>query len=89
MVSLKNNSVRLLFYLLFVLHNNTAIAIPITGSPGSDTLLHRPTLSLFPDPIVTSDSTAVIPFTRAGNLILIAARADTTMGNFILDTGAP
>lgn len=30
-----------------------------------------------------------IPFTRAGNLILIKAKADTTEGNFILDTGAP
>ncbi|WP_205503196.1 aspartyl protease family protein [Rufibacter psychrotolerans] len=36
-----------------------------------------------------SDSTScVIPFTRAGNLILIQATADTTVGNFILDTGA-
>ena len=31
----------------------------------------------------------VIPFSRAGNLILIRGRADTTEGNFILDTGAP
>lgn len=30
-----------------------------------------------------------IPFSRAGNLILIKAKADTTEGNFILDTGAP
>ncbi len=31
----------------------------------------------------------VIPFTRAGNLILIQATVDTLSGNFILDTGAP
>lgn len=31
----------------------------------------------------------VIPFSRAGNLILLRATADTTTGNFILDTGAP
>ena len=31
----------------------------------------------------------IIPFSRAGNLILIRAKADTTEGNFILDTGAP
>jgi predicted aspartyl protease len=44
----------------------------------------------FSDPIVSTDSsTCVIPFSRAGNLILIKARADTTEGNFILDTGAP
>lgn len=30
-----------------------------------------------------------IPFSRAGNLILIRAKADTIEGNFILDTGAP
>src|SRR5882757_11370346 len=42
------------------------------------------------DPVVTSDSsTCVIPFSRAGNLILIKAKADTTEGNFVLDTGAP
>lgn len=31
----------------------------------------------------------VLPFKRAGNLILLEARADTFTGNFILDTGAP
>jgi len=31
----------------------------------------------------------VIPFNRAGNLILLQARVDTLEGNFILDTGAP
>ncbi|MGV3539656.1 MAG: aspartyl protease family protein [Rufibacter sp.] len=41
-------------------------------------------------PYIESDSaSAVIPFTRAGNLILIKASADSTEGNFILDTGAP
>jgi hypothetical protein len=45
---------------------------------------------LLTDPIVTSDSaTCIIPFSRAGNLILLKAKADTTEGNFILDTGAP
>ena len=42
------------------------------------------------DPIVTSEpATSTIPFTRAGNLIVIKARVDSTEGNFILDTGAP
>lgn len=31
----------------------------------------------------------VIPFNRSGNLILLQAKADTTEGNFILDTGCP
>jgi hypothetical protein len=42
------------------------------------------------DPIISTDSAScVIPFTRAGNLILIQAKADTTTGFFIFDTGAP
>jgi hypothetical protein len=42
------------------------------------------------DPIVANDSsTCVIPFRRAGNLIIIKAKADTAEGNFVLDTGAP
>ncbi|MEO8405513.1 MAG: hypothetical protein ABI480_12985, partial [Chitinophagaceae bacterium] len=32
---------------------------------------------------------AVIPFSRAGNLILVKAKADSIEGNFILDTGSP
>jgi hypothetical protein len=36
-----------------------------------------------------ADSTSIIPFNRAGNLIMVQGRVDTTRGNFILDTGAP
>jgi hypothetical protein len=37
-----------------------------------------------------SDScSSIIPFSRAGNLIVVKGKADTTEGNFILDTGAP
>lgn len=44
----------------------------------------------FADPFIKTDSqTCIIPFTRAGNLIIIRAKIDTTIGNFILDTGAP
>src|SRR5215210_6965712 len=39
---------------------------------------------------IAEDSVScVIPFSRAGNLIVVQARADTIDGNFILDTGAP
>jgi hypothetical protein len=42
------------------------------------------------DPIISGDSVScTIPFTRVGNLILIRAKADTTTGYFVLDTGAP
>jgi hypothetical protein len=37
-----------------------------------------------------NDSTDfIIPFSRAGNLIVIKGRADSTDGNFMLDTGCP
>ena len=36
-----------------------------------------------------SGSSFTIPFSRAGNLLLIKGRADSTEGNFILDTGSP
>lgn len=42
------------------------------------------------DPLVTCDSpSTTLSFRRADNLILIKAKADTTEGYFILDTGAP
>lgn len=34
-------------------------------------------------------SSFTMPFSRAGNLILLKAKADTTEGNFILDSGCP
>jgi hypothetical protein len=38
----------------------------------------------------TADSsTFILPFSRAGNLIVIQGRADSVSGNFILDTGCP
>jgi predicted aspartyl protease len=37
----------------------------------------------------SDSSSAIISFSRAGNLILVRARVDTLEGNFILDTGAP
>jgi len=50
----------------------------------------RGSLAHFQDPVVTTDSsTCIIPFSRAGNLIIIRAKVDTMEGNFIFDTGAP
>lgn len=37
----------------------------------------------------TGSAVIVIPFSRAGNLILVKAKADTIEGSFILDTGCP
>ena len=73
-----------------LLIGNESSSMPvIPNSVPADTAVKKLSIQVFTDPIVSSDSTAVIPFTRAGNLILIRARADTTTGNFILDTGAP
>ncbi|HLK30456.1 MAG TPA: aspartyl protease family protein, partial [Puia sp.] len=53
-------------------------------------LLKKDLNRLNSEPVVVSNpSSCVIPFVRAGNLILIKAKVDTTEGNFILDTGAP
>ncbi|MFN4313415.1 MAG: aspartyl protease family protein [Chitinophagaceae bacterium] len=42
------------------------------------------------DPVVSSDSAdIVLPFSRAGNLILLKASIDSVEGSFVLDTGAP
>jgi hypothetical protein len=65
-----------------------------SAAAGATTITIDPTTPIGPaitiDPIITTDSASfVIPFTRAGNLILIQAKADTTTGFFIFDTGAP
>jgi hypothetical protein len=56
--------------------------IKIGGSPGD--------YHVTPNPVLQTDSpNCVIPFTRAGNLIVVQATVDSISGNFILDTGAP
>ena len=64
---------------------------PAVMEKGSVILIQPPAAQLQSfDPIVRSDSAScIIPFSRAGNLIIIRARIDTTEGSFILDTGAP
>ena len=62
-----------------------AINIPVCAEKKSGPI---PVVKLFQTFTAGSDS-CIIPFSRAGNLILIRAKADTTEGNFILDTGAP
>lgn len=59
------------------------------GSEPGDSISAKDKTEISFDPIVTCDSTAIIPFSRAGNLIILSATVDTTKGNFILDTGAP
>ena len=60
------------------------------GDPSSKKPAPALPLRITLDPIVTSDSaTCVLPFTRAGNLILVRAKADTSDGYFVIDTGTP
>jgi predicted aspartyl protease len=57
------------------------------ADPLKDTTAAKP---IEKDPVIKTDSAhCTIPFSRAGNLIIIRAKVDTTEGNFILDTGAP
>lgn len=60
----------------------------VPGLPPADSLLiHKISIDSWPGP---GDSTScIIPFSRAGNLIMVQATADSIRGNFVLDTGAP
>ena len=59
------------------------------ANAGADTLRIAPSIILNDDTSPPDSLSCTIPFTRAGNLILLQAKADTMEGNFILDTGAP
>ena len=52
--------------------------------PALDVAIELKTESVRPD-----STSFTISFSRVGNLILVQGRADTTAGNFILDTGCP
>jgi len=64
--------------------------ISINKIPGDLLSSYKKTVPGIPDLFSREDSSScIIPFNRVGNLILIQAKADTTEGNFILDTGSP
>lgn len=70
-----------------ICHACTIAAAATPHSPG-DTML--PKTITEKDPVIMTDSAnCIIPFSRAGNLIIIRVKVDTVEGNFILDTGAP
>lgn len=59
------------------------------AKPGDDSLFIK-NITVYTRPDLGGDTnTMAIPFSRAGNLIIVKAKADTLEGNFILDTGAP
>src|SRR3954454_17668013 len=79
--------IKCLFIFVFLLNVSACFGVP----PKTKLSAGLQSLSIkFQPGAVSLDSTScVIPFTRAGNLILIQATVDTMVGNFILDTGAP
>src|SRR5215213_6168819 len=74
-----------LFILFFLCTRLLCIAAesPLPAYPKIQFVNFSPTVSS------VDSSSCIIPFTRAGNLILVKAKADEVEGNFILDTGAP
>lgn len=86
--------VRVLFAIASVLVAGDSIAGPGDGpgkkNPIDDLLFQKGVSIVFPEATFSPDSSScIIPFSRAGNLVLIKAKADTIEGNFILDTGCP
>ena len=56
----------------------------------NDSLLHtKPGISFSAAHMFEDSISCIIPFSKAGNLIVVQAKADSIEGNFILDTGAP
>ncbi len=68
-----------------------AISLSLCAENNSDSLQKKQVIAIaeFLNGFAGGADSCVIPFSRAGNLILIRVKADTTEGNFILDTGAP
>src|ERR1043166_9117166 len=76
-----------LLLVAFFLQGYKSMGTPVFSDsiPASQLSINIETL-----PAAANDSiSAIIPFSRAGNLILVKAKADTIEGNFILDTGSP
>jgi hypothetical protein len=68
-----------------------AALMPVTGIAREEPGRPLPTLvSLLKTTLLSNDSSSfTTSFSRAGNLIMVKAKADSIEGNFILDTGCP
>jgi hypothetical protein len=72
---------------VFATGMNTLMAAPPSGK---DSLIDNGvSINIFSEAVIADSSTFIVPFNRAGNLILVKGRADTIEGSFILDTGCP
>jgi hypothetical protein len=68
----------------------TNVSIPLFNKPLRTQPAPSVTVYGWNDPIMHVDTpSCVLPFTRAGKLIMLKGRAENTEGNFVLDTGAP
>lgn len=77
---------RFLVTVAITLGSYLSMAAPVTDT----SILKQLPIVIETLPSPADDSVScIIPFSRAGNLILIRATADTIVGNFILDTGSP
>jgi hypothetical protein len=89
-ISLENIAMRnkCLYIFIAIVLVVTAGSNKVSASPpGSDTLIHSIVLTGLK---ADADSASfTLPFSRAGNLIMVQAKADTTEGSFVLDTGCP
>ncbi|GGK70526.1 aspartyl protease family protein [Rufibacter glacialis] len=92
---LRLSLVRVFLVLVLLASGETALGVTPKGKKAARPKRSLPLLKTSPVSmslaafLAGNDSTScVLPFTRAGNLILLQARADTTQGTFILDTGA-
>jgi hypothetical protein len=82
--------ITIIFFIADVVSGNKIFAIPGTPNNILKKSLPQININILSGPSIINDSpNCIIPFTRAGNLILVKGKADTTEGNFILDTGAP
>lgn len=80
----------ILAFLFLCCLGSTRVAVAANRNSPPDSLLRLHGISIATEPVVFADTAScTIPFSRAGNLILIKAKADSMEGNFILDTGCP
>jgi hypothetical protein len=75
----------LLYLMLLLLCSRATAKEKCINSNGKELPVH-----IFPEGRYDADSSVgIIPFSKAGNLIVVKAKVDTMEGNFILDTGSP
>jgi len=90
MASIHCLPVRICCLLLFLAGSGNSMGVHSNVNSPDPVILCNNKLPFEKDPVVKTDSAnCIIPFSRAGNLIIIRAKVDTVEGNFILDTGAP